>query len=147
MRRVVLALFTLFALTFGITTSVGAQNLNCDDFEFQEDAQVVFDQDRSDPNGLDGPIGPDNDTRGTPNLACEDLPRRGTSSGGGNTDTGSGTGTGGGSGTTGSGATTVPSVGSGTGLYTSDNNIMLVTAFGSVAAVLGLAALRLRQQS
>jgi uncharacterized membrane protein YgcG len=147
MRRVALVLFRLFALTFGMTTSVGAQNLNCDDFDFQEDAQAVFDQDRNDPNGLDGPIGPDNDTRGTPNVACEGLPRRGTSSGGGSTDTGTGTGSGGGSGTTGGGTSTLPTVGAGTAFSTSDNTMMLVTAFGSVATALGLAALRLRQQS
>jgi hypothetical protein len=45
-------------------------DLNCADFEFQEDAQAVYDQDPSDPNGLDG----DND-----GIACEELPSRGTS--------------------------------------------------------------------
>jgi LPXTG-motif cell wall-anchored protein len=39
--------------------------LNCDDFEFQEDAQAVLDADLSDPNVLDG----DND-----GIACESLP-------------------------------------------------------------------------
>jgi hypothetical protein len=42
--------------------------LNCEDFQFQEDAQEVFDQDPSDPNGLDG----DDD-----GIACEDLSSRG----------------------------------------------------------------------
>ena len=139
MGRVGLVLIALFALTFGMTTSASASGHNCENYQFQEDAQAVYNADPSDPNGLDGN---DNDGR-----ACESLPSRGTSSGGGSTDTGSGTGTGGGSGTTGGGATTVPSVGSGTGLYTSNNNIMLVTTFGGVAAILGLAALRLRQQS
>lgn len=55
----------------------GSGTVTCPDFEFQEDAQAVFDADRSDPHGLDGPEGPDNDTRGTPNVACESLPRRG----------------------------------------------------------------------
>jgi Excalibur calcium-binding domain len=44
-------------------------DLDCADFQFQEDAQVVYDQDPSDPNGLDG----DGD-----GVACEELPRRGT---------------------------------------------------------------------
>lgn len=50
-----------------------AQDLDCtpgQPFQFQEDAQDVFNQDPSDPNGLDG-----NDNDG---LACESLPSRGT---------------------------------------------------------------------
>ncbi len=50
---------------------------NCDHFRYQEDAQAVYNADPSDPSGLDGPIGPDNDTRGTPGLACESLLSRG----------------------------------------------------------------------
>ena len=45
-----------------------AQDLNCDNFPFQEDAQRVLDQDPSDPHGLDGP---DDD-----GIACESLPRQ-----------------------------------------------------------------------
>jgi len=41
---------------------------DCPDFDFQEDAQRIYDQDPSDPYGLDG----DND-----GIACEDLPSRG----------------------------------------------------------------------
>ncbi len=48
---------------------------NCEDFDFQEDAQAVFNQDTSDPNGLDGPVGPA--STGVPNVACENLPSRG----------------------------------------------------------------------
>ncbi len=44
-------------------------DLNCTDFDFQEDAQAVYDADSTDPNGLDG----DND-----GIACEELPSRGT---------------------------------------------------------------------
>ncbi|WP_460072540.1 excalibur calcium-binding protein [Streptomyces sp. YKOK-I1] len=47
-----------------------AQDLDCRDFTFQEDAQAVFDQDRSDPNRLDEDQGPDD------GIACEALPRR-----------------------------------------------------------------------
>ncbi|MFJ8632092.1 hypothetical protein [Streptomyces sp. NPDC093568] len=46
-------------------------DVDCSDFAFQEDAQAMFDRDRSDPNRLDR-------DRGGPNgVACEDLPRRG----------------------------------------------------------------------
>jgi hypothetical protein len=41
---------------------------DCSDFQYQEDAQAVYDQDPSDPNGLDGA---DNDGK-----ACESLPPR-----------------------------------------------------------------------
>ncbi|MBK3623493.1 excalibur calcium-binding protein [Streptomyces asoensis] len=47
-----------------------AQDLNCRDFRYQEDAQAVFDQDRSDPNRLDEDQGRDD------GIACEALPRR-----------------------------------------------------------------------
>jgi hypothetical protein len=50
------------------------QDLNCPDFTYQEDAQAEFDADRSDPHGLDGPIGPR--SSGEPNVACEDRPHR-----------------------------------------------------------------------
>lgn len=53
---------------------------NCDDFQFQEDAQAVYDADPSDPHGLDGPVGPTTD--GVPGKACEDRPSRGTTTGG-----------------------------------------------------------------
>ncbi len=52
-----------------------AQELNCADFDFQEEAQAVYNQDPSDPEGLDGP--PGNASAGTPGVACESLPRRG----------------------------------------------------------------------
>ncbi|MCQ9132250.1 excalibur calcium-binding protein [Streptomyces hilarionis] len=47
-----------------------AQDLDCRDFAFQEDAQAVFDQDPSDPNRLDEDQGPDD------GIACEVLPHR-----------------------------------------------------------------------
>ncbi|GHA07023.1 hypothetical protein GCM10010372_02740 [Streptomyces tauricus] len=47
-----------------------AQDLDCRNFSYQEDAQAVYDQDRSDPNRLDEDQGPDDGT------ACEVLPRR-----------------------------------------------------------------------
>jgi hypothetical protein len=45
------------------------QDLDCADFQFQEDAQAVLDQDPSDPNNLDA----DHD-----GVACEELPHRPT---------------------------------------------------------------------
>ncbi|MEU0740191.1 excalibur calcium-binding protein [Streptomyces sp. NPDC006134] len=48
-----------------------AQDLDCRNFTFQEEAQAVFDSDPSDPNRLDEDQGPDD------GIACEALPRRG----------------------------------------------------------------------
>jgi hypothetical protein len=47
-----------------------AQDLDCGDFRFQEEAQAVFEQDRTDPHRLDEEQGPDD------GIACEALPRR-----------------------------------------------------------------------
>src|SRR5215210_7496204 len=47
---------------------------DCKDFQYQEDAQKVYDRHPGDPYGLDGPIGPA--SAGTPGVACEDLPHR-----------------------------------------------------------------------
>ncbi|HEV2766436.1 MAG TPA: hypothetical protein VGV63_01860 [Acidimicrobiales bacterium] len=46
---------------------------DCSDFEFQEDAQAVYDDDPTDPYGLDGSMGPDKDD----GIACKELPSRG----------------------------------------------------------------------
>lgn len=72
MRRTTTAAGVLVTavLTFGLTGTANAADLNCANFTYQEDAQAVYDQNTSDPNGLDGD---DND-----GLACESLPRRGT---------------------------------------------------------------------
>jgi hypothetical protein len=53
-------------------TALAADDLNCSDFAFQEEAQAVLDADRSDPNRLDG--GADGPADG---VACESLPSRG----------------------------------------------------------------------
>ncbi|MFD9433430.1 excalibur calcium-binding protein [Streptomyces sp. NPDC060002] len=47
-----------------------AQDLDCRDFTYQEDAQAEFDRNTSDPNRLDEDQGPDD------GIACEVLPRR-----------------------------------------------------------------------
>ncbi|MEU2078865.1 hypothetical protein [Streptomyces sp. NPDC013489] len=48
-----------------------AQDLDCIDFRYQEDAQAEFNRDTSDPHRLDEDQGTDD------NIACERLPRRG----------------------------------------------------------------------
>ncbi|MER7107246.1 excalibur calcium-binding protein [Streptomyces sp. NPDC000229] len=48
-----------------------AQDLDCRDFVYQEDAQAVFNSDPRDPHRLDEDQGPDD------GIACEVLPRRG----------------------------------------------------------------------
>ncbi len=60
-------------------TALAAEDLDCSDFDFQEEAQAVLDADRSDPHRLDG--GRDG---GSDGVACESLPRRG--GGGGDED-------------------------------------------------------------
>jgi hypothetical protein len=49
-------------------------DLDCGDFDYQEDAQAVYEQDTSDPNGLDGQ--PGESYTGEQGEACEDLPNR-----------------------------------------------------------------------
>lgn len=60
-----LAIFTVLLAT---SPSVAQQDLDCSDFDFQEDAQDELENDPDDPNNLDD----DND-----GVACESLPRRG----------------------------------------------------------------------
>jgi hypothetical protein len=51
-----------------------ADQHDCDDFAWQEDAQAELEKDLSDPNGLDGPIG--EGYEGAQNVACESLPHK-----------------------------------------------------------------------
>ncbi len=44
------------------------------DFTYQEDAQAVYDQDPTDPNGLDG--APGESYEGTQGVLCEALPHK-----------------------------------------------------------------------
>jgi hypothetical protein len=69
----------------------GGNVLNCGSFQFQEDAQDELNRNPSDPNGLDAHPGPadGNDQAGGDGIACEHLPRRGTSAPGGAASAGS----------------------------------------------------------
>ncbi|MEJ5945700.1 hypothetical protein WDZ17_10395 [Pseudokineococcus basanitobsidens] len=74
MRTTRLAMTTVLAAgLLGVAApalAAGGNNLNCSDFDFQEDAQAVLERDPSDPNRLD--------EGGVVGLACESLPRRGS---------------------------------------------------------------------
>jgi hypothetical protein len=58
-----------------LLSTTSAQDLyDCPDFRYQEDAQAIYDQDPSDPYGLDGP--PGDAFEGIKGVACEDLPHK-----------------------------------------------------------------------
>lgn len=74
-KRLALIPAAALAISVSLAGPAHAQDLlNCGDFTYQEDAQAVFDQDPTDPHGLDGPVGETSD--GEPNVACESLPPR-----------------------------------------------------------------------
>ena len=60
--------------TSSSSTTTAFVDKNCSDFTFQEDAQAVYNQDTTDPHGLDGPVG--TASSGIPGKACEELPTR-----------------------------------------------------------------------
>ena len=77
MRQALLVIAVgLVAFVLGAPAASGqeAGDVSCSSFTYQEDAQAELDRDPSDPNGLDGPVGPASD--GIPNRACESLPSR-----------------------------------------------------------------------
>lgn len=67
-----LTLIGVFGPGAGMALAASPGDENCGDFEYQEDAQDVYDADTSDPNHLDG-----NDQDG---VVCESLPHRGATS-------------------------------------------------------------------
>ncbi|MFG3505231.1 excalibur calcium-binding protein [Streptomyces sp. NPDC047821] len=68
-RTAVAATFVAVASVFPLSGVAHAQDLDCRDFAFQEDAQAEYDRNPADPHRLDA----DNDA-----VACEVLPRRGS---------------------------------------------------------------------
>lgn len=72
----------IIATPLAFAVPAAAQGINCSDFSTQEEAQVRFDADTSDPEGLDA----DNDR-----IACETLPSGGSTNGDPATKGGSGT--------------------------------------------------------
>ncbi|MDX3488196.1 excalibur calcium-binding protein [Streptomyces sp. ID05-18] len=72
-RRSVVAGIALAIVSVAPLSGVAhAQDLDCSDFLFQEDAQAEFNRDPSDPNRLDEDRGADD------GIACEVLPSRGS---------------------------------------------------------------------
>ncbi|MFE9017006.1 excalibur calcium-binding protein [Streptomyces sp. NPDC007808] len=73
MRRRTGAVGTLFAIAAIVpfAETAHAQDLNCRDFTYQEDAQAHYNADPRDPDRLDEDQGPDD------GVACEGLPPRG----------------------------------------------------------------------
>ncbi|WP_079041998.1 hypothetical protein [Streptomyces aureus] len=69
-RSVVAGMALAIASVAPLSGVAHAQDLDCRDFRFQEDAQAEFGRDPSDPNLLDEDQGPDD------GIACEALPRR-----------------------------------------------------------------------
>ncbi|GHG41717.1 RAD23 family protein [Streptomyces zaomyceticus] len=69
-RSVVAGIALAIASVAPMSGVAHAQDLDCRDFRFQEDAQAEFDRTPGDPNRLDEDQGPDD------GIACEALPRR-----------------------------------------------------------------------
>ena len=76
MKRLLYLAAVCMATTFVLAPAALAQQdlYDCADFTYQEDAQAVYDQDTSDPYGLDGP--PGESYEGTQGVACEELPHK-----------------------------------------------------------------------
>jgi hypothetical protein len=64
---IVIVGMTCTATAFAADSVAMEKNLNCSDFDTQEEAQAVLDDDKSDPHGLD---------RDKDELACESLPSK-----------------------------------------------------------------------
>jgi hypothetical protein len=72
------ALGMVLAMIIAPTALAQEDLYDCADFTYQEDAQAVYDQDTSDPYGLDGL--PGEAYAGIQGVPCEELPQRGTTS-------------------------------------------------------------------
>ncbi|MFG2867578.1 excalibur calcium-binding protein [Streptomyces sp. NPDC048338] len=69
-RSVVAGIALAIASIAPLSGVAHAQDLDCRNFQYQEDAQAEFDRNPSDPNRLDEDQGPDD------HIACEALPSR-----------------------------------------------------------------------
>ena len=70
------------AVAGGVVLGSSTQDLyDCSDFDTQEEAQAVYEDDTTDPYGLDGPQG--TASSGEPGVACESLPSDGSADSGG----------------------------------------------------------------
>lgn len=70
MKRFAFLALVLAALAATVTAAGAVNDQNCDDFPSQKAAQEHLRADPSDPDGLDGPVGPNNGD----GVACEDNP-------------------------------------------------------------------------
>jgi hypothetical protein len=57
-----------------VADAVSDADLDCEDFEFQQEAQAVYSLDETDPNRLDSPEEEENDRFAGNGFACEDAP-------------------------------------------------------------------------
>lgn len=130
MRRKLTLIGTL-VLALSIWAPASAQDLNCDDFDTQEEAQAEYDADPSDPHGLD---------RDGDGVACQNLP----SGGAVDTDTDTDEDATGDEDAT-EDAPSMPETGAGGTADGAVSSGLLVTAFGFIAAIaLALAAQMVR---
>ena len=133
MRRILLALFAVLAMTFGVMASASAQDVDCDEVSYAR-AQEILAQDPSDPYDLD---------RDGDGEACDSNAGDGSTSGGGgggddNDDTDNGDDNGDDNDTT-----TLPETGTGTtGAAGSAASL-----FGAVAGMLLIVAAAVRRTS
>jgi hypothetical protein len=140
MRRTAAGVLVTAVLTLATTgTAHAADVYNCDDFTYQEEAQAVYDQDTSDPNGLD-----DNDD----DVACESLPRRGSAAAP-TAGTGTSSGNTGTSGSSNSQVTTRPAgaVAAGDGSASEDGSVLPFVLGGAALAAAGGAAVAARRSA
>jgi hypothetical protein len=75
-RLALLALMSMLAMVVFAPAALAQDEFDCDDFDTQEEAQAVFNDDPSDPSGLDGP--PGDAFTGEQGVACEELPSGGS---------------------------------------------------------------------
>jgi hypothetical protein len=78
-KAVLVMVFVVAALMYAPSALAQVDVYDCADFTYQEDAQAVYNQDTSDPYGLDGL--PGDSYAGQYGVACEELPSSGSGQG------------------------------------------------------------------